>query len=250
MASRKEQKEQLRREREEREATAKAAERRRRLIGYGAAGALVAAVAVVVVVLLLSGGDGGGETAGGGRSESDDGSAEDVLPDDGSVPNQKVEDLRGAVQAAGCELKSFKGGGANDHTQDLAEKIEYDSNPPTHGRHFETPAEDLSYEEAPDPKELVHSLEHGRIVVWFKQDLPAEQRANLKAFYDEDPFQMLLTPNETGMTYAVAASAWNRDPPPGGTGRLLGCPEYNEEIFDALRTFKDEHRSNGPEPVP
>lgn len=245
MASRKEQKEQLRREREEREAAAKAAERRRRLVGYGAAAALVAAVAVVAVVLLLSGGDGGGsDTAGGGKAESGD-----VLPDDGSVPGPKIEDLQEAVQAADCELKSFKGGGGG-HTRDLGEKIDYDSNPPTHGRHFEIPADDQAYEEAPDAKELVHSLEHGRIVVWFKQDLPAEQRANLKALYDEDPFQMLLAPNETGMTYAVAASAWNRDPPPGGTGRLLGCPEYNEQIFDAVRMFKDEHRSNGPEPVP
>ncbi len=250
MASRKEQKEQLRREREQRETAAKAAERRRRLIGYGAGAVLAVAVAVVVVVLLVSGGDGGAETAGGGRVESDAGPAGDVLPDDGSVPNPKIEDLQEAVQAAGCELKRFKGGGTNDHTQDLGEKIEYDSNPPSHGRHFDIPAEDQSYEEAPDPKELVHSLEHGRIVVWFKQDLPADQRANLKAFYDEDPFQMLLTPNETGMTYAVAATAWNRDPPPAGTGRLLGCPEYNEHVFDALRTFKDEHRSNGPEPVP
>ena len=250
MASRKEQKEQLRRERQERELAAKAAERRRRLIGYGAAGTLVAVVAVVVVILLLSGGDGGSETAGGGKGEADDAPTGDVLPDDGSVPAPKIEDLQEAVQAADCELESFKGGGTNDHTQDLGEKIEYDSNPPTHGRHFEVPAPDQSYEEAPDPKELVHSLEHGRIVVWFKQDLPAEQRANLKALYEEDPFQMILTPNETGMPYAVAASAWNRDPPPAGTGRLLGCPEYNEEIFDALRMFKDEHRSNGPEPVP
>lgn len=249
MASRKEQKEQLRREREEREAEAKAAERRRRLIGYGAAAALVVAVVVVLAVMLLSGGGGGDETAGGGKAKSD-GPAGDVLPDDGSVPDAKIKDLQEAVQAAGCELKSFRGGGTNEHTRDLGEKIEYDSNPPTHGRHYEVPAEDQSYEEAPDPKELVHSLEHGRIVVWFKQDLPAEQRANLKALYDEDPFQMILVPNETGMPYAAASSAWSRDPPPGGTGRLLGCPEYNEQIFDALRAFKDEHRSNGPEPVP
>jgi hypothetical protein len=48
----------------------------------------------------------------------------------------------------------------------------------------------------------------------------------------------------------VAASAWNRDPVPGGTGRLLLCKEMGPKTFDAIRTFRDEHRSNGPEPVP
>jgi hypothetical protein len=48
----------------------------------------------------------------------------------------------------------------------------------------------------------------------------------------------------------VAATAWNREPEPNGTGRLMGCPEYNERVFDALRAFRDEHRSNGPEPIP
>jgi hypothetical protein len=95
----------------------------------------------------------------------------------------------------------------------------------------------------------VHTLEHGRVIVWFKPSLPAEQRANLKALFDEDTFQMVLTPNDT-MPYAVAATAWSREPVQLGTGRLLGCDTYNEKIFDAIRAFRDEHRSNGPEPVP
>jgi hypothetical protein len=52
------------------------------------------------------------------------------------------------------------------------------------------------------------------------------------------------------MPFAVAATAWNADPQPLGTGRTLGCPEYNEKVLDALRAFRDEHRGNGPEPIP
>jgi len=48
----------------------------------------------------------------------------------------------------------------------------------------------------------------------------------------------------------VAATAWNADPPPGGTGRLLLCNEVNDKTFDALAAFRDEHRSQGPEPIP
>lgn len=238
MASRKEQKEQLRREREEREAAAKAAQRRKQLVGYGAGGAFVL-VALVVLVLALAGG--------GGDSESDP--SKGVLPDGGSVPDQKVTDLDEAAKSAGCELKSFKGE-APQHTDDLAEVIKYSSSPPTTGKHYAEPAEDGSYDEAPDAKQLVHSMEHGRVVIWFRRNLPSQQRANLKALFDEDSYQMLLTPDPTKMKYAVAATAWNGDPKPNGTGRLLGCPKMNDGAFDAIRAFKDEHRSNGLEPVP
>ena len=70
------------------------------------------------------------------------------------------------------------------------------------------PAEDGAYDKAPDVKELVHVLEHGRIVIWFQKSLPEKDRAGLKALFDEDSYQMVLTPDDTGMKYQVAASAW------------------------------------------
>ena len=238
MASRKEQKEQLRREREEREAAAKAAERRRKLIGYGTAGAVVAVAAVVLVVLLVAGG-----------GDGDGGSENAVLPTGIDPPEQKVTDLEDAVKAAGCELKSYRAT-SREHSDDPAERLTYESKPPTSGRHFATPAEDGEYESAPAVGELVHSLEHGRIVIWFKKNLPRNDRGILKGLFDEDPYQMLITPDPTRMTYAVAATAWNADPQPNGTGRLLGCKRFDAKVFDAIRTFRDEHRGNGPEPVP
>jgi hypothetical protein len=240
MASRKEQKEQLRREREEREAQAKAADRRRRLIGYGAGGAVVVIAAIALVVLLAGSGGGGSGGKGGGGS---------VLPGGGTVPAQKITDLTAAAKAAGCELKAVKAT-SRMHTGNLSEKIKYSTNPPTSGKHFEVPADDGEYQKSPDPKELVHAMEHGRVIIWFKKSLPKTERANLKALFDEDPYQMIITPDTTGMTYAVAATAWSRDPVPNGTGRLLGCPNVTTEAYDAIRAFKDEHRSNGPEAVP
>lgn len=247
MASRKDQKEQLRREREEREAAAKGAERRRRLIGYAAGAAVVIAAVAIGAILLAGGGDSGGdgETAGGGDKQVE----ADVLPKGGTVPAPQRTPLTEAVQASGCELRSYRAD-AREHTEDLKEKIDYESKPPTSGRHYAIEAQDGAYEVAPDVKELVHALEHGRIVIWFKKDLPKAARADLMALYEEDPFQMLLTPDETGSEYEVTATAWNRDPPELGTGRLLGCEKYSPEIFEAIRAFKTEHRSNGPEPVP
>jgi len=235
MASRREQKEQLRREREQREAAAKASHGRQRLIGYAVAGAVVLVVAVIAIVALSGGG-------------GDEASA-DVLPDGGSVPEVREVDLQPAAKTAGCELQSYRATG-REHVADLAQKIKYASKPPTSGNHFIEWAEDGAYETAPDIKKTVHALEHGRIVIWFKKDLPSEQRAALKAYFDDDTYQMLLVPDTSGMKYAVAASAWNREPAPNGTGRLLGCPKYSDDLFTALEAFKDEHRSRGPEAVP
>jgi hypothetical protein len=241
VASRKEQKEALRRQREERERAAREAERRKRMVGYGIGAALALAAVVIVVVVLAAGGNGGGEASA------------DVLPDGGSVPDPKVTGLAEAARAAGCKLESYRvkiGATVEErHTRDPAEQIPYQSNPPAGGKHFQVPAEDGAYGEAPPDTALVHSLEHGRVVIWFKPGLPKGQRADLKALFDDDPYQMLIVPRRN-MPYQVAATAWNREPDPVGTGRLLGCPRINHRAFDALRAFREEHRGNGPEAVP
>jgi len=238
MASRKDQKEQLRKEREQREAAVKAEQRRKQLIGYGVGGAIVV-VAAIVAIALLAGGGGGSSSASG-----------DVLPGGGSYPEPKDDvPVAAAAKAAGCETESFLAK-SRDHLADLNQTVKYASKPPTSGRHHQVPAEDGAYEDPPDVKELVHTLEHGRIVIWFKRSLPADDRAALKKYFDDDSYQMVLVPDTTGMTYQVAATAWNRDPEPNGTGQLLGCPRYNDEIFTAIESFKDENRSRGPEPVP
>lgn len=237
MARRKGEKEALRRERERREAEARAAQRRKRLVGYGG-GAVLAVVAIAVVVLLAAGGN-GAEGQGGG----------DVFPEGGDVSEQTEFEIEAAAKAARCDLRSERASGVADHTTTLEERVQYDSNPPTDGRHYQVPAQDNVYAEAPTDEQLVHSLEHGRVVMWVKPSLPEAARESIRALYDEDTYQMLLVPR-SNMRPALAATAWNRDPDPGGTGQTLSCPEWNDEVADAVRTFRDEHRSNGPEPVP
>jgi hypothetical protein len=236
VSHRRRQKEALRREREERERRAREEQQRKRMVGFGAAGLLVVA-AIVALVVVAAGGNGGGGEA----------SAE-VLPNGGSVPEQQVFELDEAARAAGCELKSSRAS-SRTHTRGLDTRVNYETDPPTSGRHYAIPADDGAYTAAPQDEELVHSLEHGRVIVWFRPSLPEDQRADLKALFDEDSYQMLLVPRRN-LPYAVAASAWNREPEPNGTGRLLSCEEMSEQVFDALRTFRDEHRSNGPEPIP
>jgi hypothetical protein len=239
VSHRREQKERLRREREERERRARAAEQRKKMVGYGVGGALALA-AIVVLVLLATGGGGG---------EGGDAQAAEVFPDGGSFPEQTIFEVAPAAKAAGCELQSKKGSGVATHTTSLDQRVKYNTNPPTTGRHYEIPAQDGTYGDAPQDEELVHGMEHGRVIFWVKPSLPEEQRADIRALVDDDPYQMFLVPR-TDMPYAVAATAWNADPPPGGTGRMLLCNEVNDKTYDALAAFRDEHRSQGPEPIP
>jgi len=237
MSHRRDQKERLRREREQREAEAQAAQQRKRL--FGVAGAVAMVVAAIAIVVVLSGG-GGEDTAK---------SAGNNFPEGASIPEQKVFDLDQAATAAGCELKS-NGGTSREHLQDPSQKVNYPQNPPTSGKHFAVPAEDGLYNGAPPPDTaLVHSLEHGRIIVWAKPSLPVEAREQLRALYEQDKYQLIFV-RRANMPYAVAATAWSHDPTPDGTGRLMGCPKWDDGVIDALRAFRDEHRSNGPEDIP
>ena len=238
MSHRREQKERLRREREERERQAKAAEQRKKLVGYGAGGVLVLAALVVVVILGTGGGSGGGGDA----------QAAEVFPDGGSVPEQKIFDVAPAAKAAGCTLKSVKAP-SRDHIFSLKKRVKYTTNPPTSGRHYVVPAQDGIYGDPPHDEELVHAEEHGRVIIWAKPSLPEDVRADLRALVEDDSYQMFLVPRGN-MPYEVAATAWDADPAPLGSGKLLLCDKVNDKTYDALAAFRDEHRSQGPEPVP
>jgi Protein of unknown function (DUF3105) len=237
MSHRRDQKERLRREREEREAAAQAAQQRKRL--FGVVGAVAMAVVAIAIVVILSGGGGSDDTQSAGNN----------FPEGGSIPEQKVFDLDQAAAAAGCELKSNKAT-SREHLTDPNQKVNYPQNPPTSGKHFQVPAEDGLYNGAPPPDTaLVHSLEHGRVIIWAKPSLPVEAREQLRALFDEGNYQLIVV-RRANMPYAVAATAWNHDPTPNGTGRLMGCPKWDDGVIDALRAFRDEHLSNGPEDIP
>ncbi len=233
MASRKEEKERRRAEREERERAAAASARRRRLVGYGAGGALALAVVVAIAVVALAGG--GGEGGGGGSSGGPSGPSAATYPDV-PIPPQRVADLDQAVRAAGCTTKGFRSEG-RDH---VTEPVRYGSNPPHSGPHHPIPADDGIYDEAPRTEALVHSLEHGRIVVQFRPQVSDEVKGQLKSLYEEDPSHMLLVPNAR-MPYEVAATAWTN---------VLGCRKATPAVFDAIRAFRVRYRDRGPEYVP
>ena len=126
-----------------------------------------------------------------------------VLPGGGSVPDRKITDLKSAAaKAAGCEL-TVQGheprahGGPRGEDQVLDQPADVGQALPG------ASARTAPTSTAPDVKELVHALEHGRVVIWFKKSLPkarprepqdAVRRGHLPD--DADPQR------RPGMTYA------------------------------------------------
>ncbi|MDA0183531.1 DUF3105 domain-containing protein [Solirubrobacter phytolaccae] len=235
MSSRQEEKERRKRERQEREAAekAKAASRKRTQMVLGGllgAGALVAVIVVLVVVVF------GG----------DDANDEQNLPAGAAaIPAQKEADVKKAAELAGCTYEPKLANEGSGHEEKEFKAADYKQNPPTSGNHFPEWYEDGIYAagDTPELGKLVHTLEHGRIDIQYKPGTPATTVAQLETLYEEmdGGHHLLLFENGTGMTYAVAATAWDAS---------LGCPTMKPEVFDAIRAFRTEHIDKGPEVVP
>ena len=232
MSSRKEQKEALRAERERREQEAAAAERRKRMIGYGAAGALVlAAVIAIVAVVLAGGGDDGGSDP---RSNTP--AAEDIeaVP----IPEAQQTELDAAAKAANCDFQQHESEGRNH----VSGEVQYKTNPPNSGDHFEFAAEDGIYagDGAASVESLVHSLEHGRVIFWYQPNASRELQGQLKTLFDEDNYHVIVAPNPRQMKPQIGASSWTR---------TLTCDRVDDKTWDALRAFRDRYRDQAPEQV-
>jgi len=236
VSSRQEEKQRRREERLAAEqAAATTAQRARRLQLVGGA---VLVIAVIVVAVVLVAGSGGGNK--GSNTTSDAASA--PIPAPG--PNAKADALPAAAKAAGCVARTYPSEGRNHVTS----TVKYKTNPPTSGNHNPNPAQDGIYKPANTPakENFVHTLEHGRIEIQYKPGTPRHTVDQLVSVFNEKVhgvagYKTLLFQNNTGMPYAVAATAWTQ---------LLGCPKMNDKVFDAIRAFRARYVDKGPEFIP
>lgn len=243
MSSRQEEKERRRAERQAKEqAAAAAAARRRRLQSLG--GGVLSVAAIVLVVVLVMSGSGGGKGAGAGHTTTPKGGA--------PIPAPKITDLAAAARAAGCVVHDYPSEGATHvGTPTSVVPVTYKTNPPTSGNHNPTPASDGIYNPGQEPakEHFVHSLEHGRVEIQYRPGTPAAEIAQLTTLFNEplkgktgEPvaagYKKLLFQNNTGMPYAVAATAWTH---------LIGCPTFKPAVLDALRDFAVKYVDTAPE---
>jgi hypothetical protein len=235
MAHRQEEKQRRREERLARERAEQAtASRRKRLqLGFGA---LLAVALVAGIVVLAVGGLGGKSTSAAGQPAAP--SANGV-----KLPTQQIGDVSQAAKAAGCTLQHPPIEGRGHLTKKFT-AADYKTNPPSSGVHYPEWYDDGIYlpGDTPNLGMLVHTLEHGRIDVQYKPGTPKATVDGLEALLAEQDngYHMLLFENTTGMQPQVAATAW---------GHVLACPQMNDKVYDAMRTFRERYIDKGPETV-
>lgn len=239
--------ERLREERIAAEEAEKSSGRNRLIVGYAVVSTVVL-VAAVLVFVLVSGGDDSGSSGGDAHinPRQEMGQTNGVEPDEraGIEPAAAKEvNLKAAAQKAGCDLRLKLPDEGATHLPKGSPPPNYETSPATSGNHVEPPYQqsDGAYSEEPDPLNVVHSLEHGRLAIQYSPDLPEKAQLELKGLYDTMYGASLLFPNED-MPYEVAAVTWTN---------LIGCDEYKgAATLDAIRAFgKETWGKYGGEPV-
>jgi len=113
----------------------------------------------------------------------------------------------------------------------------YSVNPPSGGNHAPVWVEPHRYpvgDPAPPDVELVHSLEHGYVVVWHQPYPSPHSASTLDRLRRAYPRDVLVVPRSS-LEVPIAATAWHR--------RLL-CDEVNVRL---LNDFIKTYRNRGPE---
>lgn len=85
----------------------------------------------------------------------------------------------------------------------------YNSNPPTSGPHIGDAVAGPGIKNKPVSDELVvHSLEHGAAVLWYRQDLKEEDVERLKKIFNEASGKKIML-SRKDMDTPIALTSWN-----------------------------------------
>ena len=114
-------------------------------------------------------------------------------------------------------------------------KVDYNSNPPTSGPHYaDSQPAGIYDKEVPDGN-LIHSMEHGAVILWFKSDISASDSAKLKSIFNESSVSKKIMVPRNSLDVPIALTSW---------GRLLKLQIIDK---DQIKTFMETNEDRGPE---
>ena len=144
------------------------------------------------------------------------------------------EELAAAGQSELRRVQSFPSEGRT-HLP-AGTQISYRTNPPTSGPHFNRWVDPGFYDSAKGRSNLVHSLEHGLVVLYY-DDPGADAMATLRSWTDlyTGPWSGIVAVRRAGLREKVIVTAWRR---------MLRLDRFEPE---AAAAFIDAYRGRGPE---
>ena len=141
------------------------------------------------------------------------------------------------------ENKSFVGekvdaGGNGFHVKRGESHPEYSTNPPSSGPHWGDGVAGAGIHDKEVPDELlVHSLEHGAAILWYKSDLPKDQVGKLEKVFNESLGKKIMVPRKN-LDVPVALTSW---------GWILKLQTIDEA---KIKEFIETNNDRAPEKAP
>jgi Protein of unknown function (DUF3105) len=191
-----------------------------------------------------------------------------LFVDDYRARNATIEELGSSFADAGCDpTAEHEATGNQDHVPE-GTKVNYAQTPPDSGSHNPAPAPFTKHfytaDDRPAVETLVHNLEHGYTVVWYRADAPSKQIQNLqriaKTFGSEeynpaDKFIAAPWSDADGAGFPtgknVVITRWTADPnDPGDAAKQRGVRQACSKVSGAaIKEFMTKYPvGSSPEP--
>jgi Protein of unknown function (DUF3105) len=188
--------------------------------------------------------------------------------DDYRARNATIEEIGSSLAAAGCDpIAEQVATGNQDHVPE-GTKVDYAQAPPDSGTHNPAPAPFTKHfyaaADRPAVETLVHNLEHGYTVVWYRADASSEQIENLDRisktfgsddFNPADKFIAAPWSEADGAGFPagknIVMTRWTADPnDPGDVTKQRGVRQACTDVSGAaVKEFMAKYPvSNSPEP--
>ncbi len=120
-------------------------------------------------------------------------------------------------------------------------KVVYNSNPPTGGKHYGDSTTHVGFYDTsnvPADGYLVHSLEHGGVILWYNpKRLSQTQIDKLKDIFNQTAGKGIMAPRST-MDVPIAVSSW---------GQVLKLKSIDAK---QIKAFFETNEGRGPEQAP
>jgi hypothetical protein len=186
---------------------------------------------------------------------------------DNKKDDRAFDQLGVPVGLASCDTTQTDKVGAKDgdHETDPTVRINYDTAPPSHGRHYASPITVntrgfYAKDDAPRVEELVHNLEHGYTIAWYLDTVTGSQLDDLKTIakkmrdstatekFIAVPWDASRGPFPTGKS--IALTHWGAPKTAGKYETATGYRQYCGQVSGtAIKSFVDDHpSSDAPEP--
>jgi hypothetical protein len=120
------------------------------------------------------------------------------------------------------------------------EKFRSSTTPPTSGPHWPRPAPTGYYEVELHQEPLIHNMEHGHVVIWYRPGLDASVKNGLKRVVASDLTRWIMVPY-TGFDkddVQVVFTAW---------GHMQECTNATSALPGKARAFFRKYAGKGPE---